>query len=245
MRDIDDYERRYEAGYEFERVMVEFRRRCVLASLSRFPHATVLEVGCGLEPLFAHLDPAVRVDVVEPGERFFAHAQTLAADRPSARLFRGTLEEVAAQLGAYDFIVVSGLLHEVEHPAELLRVVRSLAGPETVVHINVPNADSLHVRIGLEMNVIADRFERSDLAKALQRHSTFDLESLTRLVVDAGFDVLDHGTYFLKPFTHGQMAAMLRERIIDDSVLEALNTVVRHLPGLGAELYVNLRTRRR
>ncbi len=42
------------------------------------------------------------------------------------------------------FIICSGLLHEVEEPDKMIRDIFRLCGRETIVHINVPNANSIH-----------------------------------------------------------------------------------------------------
>ena len=39
----------------------------------------------------------------------------------------------------FDFVIASSLLHEVQDPTRFLRAVRSVCGPETVIHLNVPN----------------------------------------------------------------------------------------------------------
>jgi hypothetical protein len=59
------------------------------------------------------------------------------------------------------------------------------------------------------------------------------------MLAQTGFRVVDSGSYFVKPFTHAQMAAMLDTGIIDGSVLDGLDALARDLPGFGSEIYAN------
>lgn len=243
MRDLDRYQAEYLANYGFERHMVRYRRKLVLERIAEHRHDRILEVGCGLEPLFEHLDDWRSYTIVEPGREFAARASAKIPAGRDVLVHQGILEDAAVALHgrAFDLIVVSSLLHEVQEPARLLTAVRALCGPDTVVHINVPNARSLHNVLAVKMGLLADVFGRSPLADTMQRTGTFDLAALTDLVATAGFSVVANGTYFLKPFTHGQLQRMLEQQIIDERVLDALFDVVAELPGLGAELYVDVK----
>ena len=159
-------------------------------------------------------------------------------------LHQATFEQAAEALAReeFDFIVLSGLLNEVDDPDQVLELARSLCSPATVVHVNTPNARSLHNLIGLEMGLIGSLFATSSLGQKLQRRSTFDLAGMRQMTARRGFQVVDFGTYFLKPFTSQQMAEMKKRGLIDDRVLEGLYAVSRHFPESGAELFVNLKT---
>lgn len=240
MKDIDRYQEEYLAAYGFERHMVRYRRRQVLHCLEKYGHRHILEVGCGMEPLFEHIDDWETFDVVEPGSRFVEHARARAPEGRAVSLHEGFLEDVVARLsGPFDFIVASSLLHEVPDPRRFLATVHALCTADTVVHINVPNAASLHNRLAVHMGLIPDLFARSALAERMQRRGTYDMAHLVATVEQEGFSVVSSGTYFLKPFTHGQLQQMLEQEIINASVLDALFEVNAEFTGLGAELYVN------
>ena len=243
MRDLDRYQTDYVASYGFERHMVRYRRRQVLDIISQVPHRRMLEVGCGLDSLARYVDDFEMFDIVEPASMFAAHARTLTSEREGITVHEATLEEAAGRLSGrrFDFIVVSSLIHEVPAPLDLLGAARSLCEPDTLVHVNVPNARSLHNRIAVKMGLIPDVYTRSALAAQMQRTSTFDGDRLAAVARDAGFAVVSSGSYFLKPFTHGQLHRMLEEKIIDERVLDALFDVNDDFTDLGAEIYVNLR----
>lgn len=53
MRDIDRYEQVYlQDNHDFERYQVRYRRKKMLELYEKLPSSHVLEIGCGMEPLF-------------------------------------------------------------------------------------------------------------------------------------------------------------------------------------------------
>ena len=72
----------------------------------------------------------------------------------------------------------------------------------------------------------------------------FNLDSLEELVGSVGFEVLDKGSYFVKPFTHGQMKSVLDNNIIDVNILNGLNKMIKYMPDLGSEIFVDVRIKK-
>ena len=158
-------------------------------------------------------------------------------------MIEATLEAAAPALGEdFDLVVVSALLHEVIDCAALLDAVRSVCSPETIVHLNVPNARSFHRLLAVEMGLIETPTELSAAQIALQQHRTFTQGSLAALAEAHGFRVIDQGGYFVKPFTHAQMQALQADGFLTPQMLEGLWGMARRMPDLGSEIFVNLRT---
>ena len=247
MPDIERYTKEYLKHYgeqSFELHLITARRRQVLKSLRAHPHANILEVGCGLEPLFPHIGDYTTFTVIEPSAEFVERAKALSSGRQNVTVIQGRLEQTVlrpAEARTFDFIVLSSLLHEVPDPAHLLRAVHSISGPDTTTHINVPNVYSFHRLLALEMGLIDSVFDRSQTEARFQRYTRFDMPSLIRLVVDQGFRVISSGTYFVKPFTNEQMDQILRHGIVDTRVIQGLERMIRYLPEMGSEMYVEVR----
>ncbi len=242
MRDIDAYQRAYAAS-DFEPVQARMRRRMLLTLLARWQPRRVLEVGCGNEALFTDYLPFERFCVVEPGAAFAAQARDQAGDDPRIRVVQSFMEDAAEQLAveSFDCILLSGLLHEVPDSSSLLAAVRSLCSANTQVHVNVPNARSLHRLLALEMGLISDLRQLSDNQRDLQQPRTFDGHGLSALCADNGFEVIERGSYFIKPYTHRQMAQLQDIGLLDERMLDGLYGLARHLPDMGSETFVNLR----
>lgn len=228
MRDIQDYAEKY-VNKEFEDIMVRIRKKTVVDQCNRFPHANIVEVGCGMEPLFMNLADFRQMIIIEPSELFASNARRLAGEKGIAdrvMVINDFVENVdAAKLKCEDdvsLIVVSSLLHEVDEPQRLLEQVNKLCSKDTVVHINVPNAKSLHRLIAVAAGLIADEHDKSREQIIMQSSRTYDMELLQAEILKADFYIIDEGSYFLKPFTHHQMKQCLDAGIIDNTVLEGL-----------------------
>jgi ubiquinone/menaquinone biosynthesis C-methylase UbiE len=244
MRSLDAYQKQY-SELPFEVVQAHFRRRKICEFLTVYRPRSLLEIGCGLDAIFNHFTEYEMCTVVEPGDNFVLNAREQAGSRAGIAIVHGTLEASIGELRdkRFDFIIVSSLLHELANPTPLLGAVASLCGPKTIVHVNVPNARSFHRVLAYEMGMIPSIYERSDVQRQMQQSHTFDIESLTDLVVRSGFRPIERGTFFVKPFTHVQMARLQAIGILTDPMLEGLYRMSRYLPEHGSEIYMNLKLR--
>lgn len=245
MSDTEGYARHYAAQYAdeaFETRLVAVRRRHVLRWLEMHNGRRVLEVGCGLEPLFPYSGAFDVWQIVEPVPEFARRARDKAERDSRVRVEEGYLEEVAPALATedFDFIVASSVVHEVPKPARLLDTVRSLCGERTIAHFNVPNMLSFHRLLALEMGLIHDVFEPSDMDRAYG-HTHFDRRGFVELLERSGLRVAESGTYFVKPFAHHQMDAILRTGAFPPSLVDGLDRMTRYMPEHGCELYANAR----
>ena len=116
-----------------------------------------------------------------------------------------------------------------------------MCSPATRVHVNVPNARSLHRLLALEMGLIEDVHQLSYNQLCLQQPRTFDIDSLSALCTKNGFEVTEQGSYFIKPYTHRQMAQLQDIGLLDERMLDGLYSLARHLPDMGSEIFVHLR----
>lgn len=241
-RSIVDYERAYLAS-DFEPVQARMRKSMLLELLGQRRPRRILEVGCGAEALFGRWPHFDRFVVVEPGPGFAARARRDAGSDPRILVIEEFIEAAGASLEGeeFDIVLVSGLLHEVPDPAAVLRALRGLCRPHTLLHVNVPNARSLHRLLALEMGLIRDLHEVSERQRLLHQPRTFDLDTLRALCMRCGYAEIGSGSYFVKPFSHAQMASLQEAGLIDDRMLQGLYRIERHLPGLGSEIFINLR----
>ncbi len=243
-RDLDDYASRY-AALPFEAIQVEYRRRAVLEVVRESRARHVVEVGCGLEPLARYATDFQTWTIVEPAAAFAESARKLVAADHRVRVVESTIEGAAAKglLGANapDLVLLSSLLHEVPSPEEVLAGVRGVCDANTLVHVNVPNASSLHRELAVAMGLISAVTAPSAQQVALQQSRIFDAESLERLVRDGGFFVVAAGGYLIKPFTHAQMQGLVEGGTIDRLMLDGLFQLGKKFPALASEIFVNAR----
>lgn len=242
MRNLDIYQENY-ASLPFEESQARYRKRKIVESLERHQPRSILEIGCGLDPIFNYYATFDHCTIIEPGDDFVRLAREQTRSNDAVAIVHGTLEENVETLieARYDFIILSSLLHEVSDSKLLLDATARLCGLTTIVHINVPNARSFHRLLALEMGLISDLFETSSTQRQMQQSHTFDVTSLARLVSQSGFQVVEQGTFFIKPFTHAQMASLQAAGLLTDAMLNGLYRLSRYFPDNGSEIFMNVR----
>ena len=243
-RDISNYQEEYN-NHSFENIMVKYRRKCVLEQIHKYNIKNILEVGCGNEPIMKYFSDYDNMYVVEPGDEFFNNAIFFKNENKNKNIecHQGLIENLIDKLNKvqFDFIIISSLLHELKNNLDILKKIRELCNSETLVHINVPNKKSLHRLLAYHSGIIPSLDERSNTQIRLQQNEFFDLNELNNFIKKAGFYAIDKGSYFVKPFTHGQMSNLLDNGIIDDAILDGFYNLTEEFPENGSEIYVNVK----
>lgn len=232
---------------------VTYRRKNVLKQMAKYPHKNILEIGCGLSSLGEALEDFESFTVVEPSETFVRCAKRSWRENASntfakVRFINGFFPEdfLGDFIGKkYDFIICSGLLHEVEEPKILLEGIAQIANEKTVVHINVPNAYSFHRILAYESGIINELQEFSGRNIAYQQHRVLSLDELENIINNFRggnnrFKIINKGSYFVKPFSHAQMERMLNLNIINGEIIEGLEKMIKYIPDLGSEIFVDI-----
>ena len=247
MRDINDYTEKYAVDYFETRYMVKYRRKKILEIMDAHKPKNILEIGCGLEPLFKFYRAFDNYTVVETSSAFCDNARTLAENLSGKiKIINGFFEDYSGGED-FDFIILSSLLHEVEQPDKLLAAIINVASEKTLVHINVPNGKSFHRLLALKAGIIKDVHELSAKMKTFQRHSVWDMDGLKEFIGEVAIknnrrvEFESSGSYFVKPFTHAQMEQCLNNGVFGENVLDGLNDMIEFMPELGAEIFVNCR----
>jgi SAM-dependent methyltransferase len=236
------YGESYQATYGFEAVMVRVRQDSILGLLPDCADLVVVEAGCGTDLLVERAMPAHRVRqwvIVEPSAAFAAAARERCVHDSRVHVVEAFFEDAAPDIMAAagrspDVIICSSLLHEVPDPHGLLMAAADLLDRAGRLIVNVPNAGSMHRRLAVTMGLLADTRELSPRNVELDQPRVLDAADLDDLLTAAGFEVVDRGGYFVKPFTHVQMAEI---PFLDDAVIAGLNRLGSDFPDLASEIY--------
>ena len=245
MRDIEDYTKQYQTdSFEME-YKVPYRKKHVRRILEKYPHDNILEIGCGKKSILASVKGFKRATIIEPSEVFANEARKIGGVSVICALLEDCVETLKTE--KFDFIILSNLLHEMESQSNFLRCVHSVGSNETVVHIDVPNANSFHRLLGVKCGVCNDPHDFTERNIMLQQHTVFDAKSLEELICETArkdgkeADICLRGSFFVKPFTNSQMAACLASGAISPEVIEGLDCMTQYMPDLGSEIYINYR----
>ena len=214
-RDFD----RHLIAYDYERIRIWLRGE------------RVLEMGCASGVMTRWLARDVQeLEVVDAAQ---AYLDALAADAALARVKRHhALFEQFQPAGSYSDIVMARALEHVADPVQLLRRVRTWLQPAGRLHVVVPNADSLHRRIGVAIGAL-DRVDKlSERDRRFGHFRVYRKALLLEHLTAAGLAPVHSEGVFLKPLSNAQLAGW------DQHLLDAFNEVGRQLPDWCAELYV-------
>ncbi|KMW57404.1 SAM-dependent methyltransferase [Candidatus Rhodobacter oscarellae] len=241
-KSISRYTKDYNDDYGFEAEMVRYRCQLVQERLSHYRPANVIELGCGRDlQAAAYVNAGGQWDswtIVEPSATFAEVARQ--SGLPNLNVVQGFFEEIApSDLGAADFILCSGLLHEVPDADSLMSAIAARMCPDTVVHLNVPNARSMHRQLAQNMGLIQDLTELSARNTTLQQPRVYDLERLCAQAAAHGLRVTETGGHLVKPFTHAQMLPLVES--LGREVMDGLYQLGRARPDLASEIFIEAR----
>jgi 2-polyprenyl-3-methyl-5-hydroxy-6-metoxy-1,4-benzoquinol methylase len=221
--------------------MVHYRRELVLQRIMLHRPMTVIEVGCGPDPLVVWLARGggtwAHWHIVEPASAFVeaSRVKISGAALKNVTIHEAFFEDVDLGTIKPDMIICAGLLHEVPSSEEMLRRLANAMGPRTVLHASVPNAKSFHRRLAKAMGLISSLDELSQRNTDLDQRRVFDLQGLVTDVERAGMRITSTGGFLIKPFTHTQMEGI--SDILSPDVLDGLNVLGREHPEWASEIW--------
>lgn len=155
----------------------------------------VIDIGCGNGGFLSQLKE--RGFAVEGTER---SPESAARVPEGIRVHVGDLLDLELDAGAYDAVTIWHVFEHVRRPAETLKKMRTLLKPGGVLLMAVPNAASAQ----------AERYGTHWLHHDPPRHLFgFGPESLTRLLNDSGFDVVETNTFSLEQNPYGEIQSRL------------------------------------
>lgn len=225
---------------DFEVTLTKYRKKKMVEILNRYTTSRILEIGCGMEPFFLSYENFDKMTIVEPASILYNSAQKYCKEsKLNVECINDFVENRVEELykKKFDFILLVALIHEVEDAQKLVASVRNICHKDTKVLITTNNPKSFHLTLAYESGIIPRLGILTDKAKAFQRHRVFTMEEMKDLAKNNAFEVLEEGSYFIKPFAHSQMKALLDNHIITEDVLDGLDKMITYMPDLGAENY--------
>lgn len=205
---------------------VDLEERAQLHSIPRIVEAIagrgpVLEMGFGTGLVTGELlRHGVPLEVVEGSPVLAREARS----RHTGLVVHDAMFETFAPTRPYGAVLALHVLEHVDDPVGLLGDMRSWLAPDGALIAVVPNAESLHRRIAVEMGLHPNLDDLSDSDILVGHQRVYDLDRLVADLDRAGYDVdLDFG-YLLKTVPNSMMLAY------PDAMVEALNTMSATLP---------------
>ncbi|MCU1345006.1 MAG: class SAM-dependent methyltransferase [Acidimicrobiia bacterium] len=124
----------------------------------------------------------------------------------------------------FDQLIAIHVLEHVDDPAVVLARIRDWINPGGRLLITVPNAGSIHRRIGVELGMLERTDQLNEGDHALGHHRVYDAAGFHDDLVNAGWRIDRAGGFHLKMVSNAQMAQW------DDALLSAAFEVSLGLP---------------
>lgn len=110
-------------------------------------------------------------------------------------------------------ILGNHVLEHVSNPVEVLRISRNWLNQNGYAIFSVPNADSLHRRIGVNLKMLKTRYDLNDQDNLVGHQRVYDQKSLLQDIASGGYKVVEFGGFNLKLVSQRQMKDWSEELI--------------------------------
>jgi 2-polyprenyl-3-methyl-5-hydroxy-6-metoxy-1,4-benzoquinol methylase len=132
----------------------------------------------------------------------------------------------------YDTIVMSHVLEHVHDPVQVLERAKSWLAPGGRIIAVVPNADSMHRRLGVKLGMLQAETDLNDQDIEIGHRRVYTREALDRDILATGLQSITKGGIFLKLLSNTQMLTFE-----DDKLIDAMFELGKDFPQYCSEMY--------
>lgn len=236
---LDDIASRESNLAGFNGALIKYRHMSMEPHILRLPaHSLCYDIGAGEGANIEYLASRfARLTAFEPASTYFkALGLRIAKMNSQHRIsLTATLVEEARGFEPADCAVSTCVLEHVPDPVAFLQAIRGLLKPTGLLLLTVPNAESLHRRLGIHMGLLhkVTELQAHDAAFGHLRYYTF--ETLAEDIAAAGFELIAQTGVMLKPLPNAAMENL------DTKYIDALFGQGIALPRYCAEIFVAAR----
>lgn len=132
----------------------------------------------------------------------------------------------------YDTIILSHILEHVADPVLILRRAKSWLNKDGRIIVVVPNADSLHRRLGVKLGMLEIETQLNDQDIEIGHRRVYRRSELDKDINHSDLQVINKGGVFLKLLSNNQMLSFK-----DKKLVEGMFELGKDFPQLCAEIY--------
>lgn len=208
---LNKYERAYTESFKHNDENYYFLSRyadVIRKSIRLHEYHSVLSLGIGhsivTDCIMDELKQGLQLYTILEGAKNIADAFSAKVNDSRVEIVHTYFEDYETER-QYDVIEMGFVLEHVDDPAEILLKYKKLLKKGGTCFVGVPNAASLHRRIGFEAGLLEDLYCLSPADMELGHKRYFDLNAISGLIVEAGFKIKATTGLLLKPITASQM----------------------------------------
>lgn len=207
---LDQISVEYDSEVDFDRYLIEFNFDVLKHHLCG---DKILEMGCASGVMTRLLLTKVpRLDVVDGSQMYIDQLTPELGDR--VRFVKALFEDYQAD-AKYSDILLARALEHIDDPVALLKKMAGWLRRDAAagIHIVVPNADSLHRKLGVAMGMIPSVTSLSERDHKYGHKRVYTRTLLEEHIRAAGLQVNFVTGIYLKPLSNAQMEKWPRELV--------------------------------
>lgn len=181
----------------------------------------VLQLGLGNGFIAKQIDSTVACQIVIEGSSRLIN--NFKENLKNTKVIKSYFEDFFIE-GEFDVILANHVLEHVEDPTKVLGHLRQFLCKEGKMLITVPNAMSIHRRIGMELGMINTTHELNDSDKLVGHKRVFDINALRKVVSNANYNIVKEQGFLIK------MVSLQQIKDWGDELLSAIFRVSLHVP---------------
>lgn len=239
-RNFNDYLEKFNK-MKFERILERYRYERVVKILKLIDQDNlkrILEIGPGLNSFCRHFSGEVVKDVVEPIDYLY-DLQIPKNDTKKINFLNIDIESFLEVTNEkYDLIIASSVLHEIQNLRLVLSKLVSKLSIGAYIIIVVPNNQSIHRLIGLDMGITKQLHELTSMENDMQQFHSFSMKSLSEVILDLGLKIVRLETGFLKFLPHKVLDNLIENELLEEAEFAIFDKLSQFLPTYGAEIFL-------
>ena len=170
------------------------------------PGSRVLEMGYGEGNVTRQLlEAGMRVDIIEGAELLVQKALEMYGG--TVKVHHTLFSEFRPEY-EYDAILATNILEHVADPPDTLRCIHQWCGSNTRIIVTVPNAESIHRRLAVLMDIQPTLDTLSPRDHLVGHQRVYNLEQVIQAVQDAGFEIVGQKGFMLKVLPNSMLKNM-------------------------------------
>ncbi len=185
--------------------------------------------GTGVKDLLAHFEKVTIVD----GSKLAVEKVRKKYPESKLTCINTYFENMDLKEEKFDTVIMAHILEHVDNPQVVLKQAKQVLNPGGTIIIDVPNGDSLHRQLGVEMGLLEKRTQLNEADISIGHQRVYTPQTFQDEVLRAGLRILDAGGMFVKIVSNSQT-----EKYFDKEQLEALIKVGEDNPKIAAEIYI-------
>lgn len=206
MKKIDTQYYTSSEGQTSKRILVDSYLKMIVHFFSDKEYNHIIQMGYGCGAIVQHIkNKGVHITVLEGDALLCKHATRIHDKDTNVEIIHTRFEEYNIENNTADLILANHILEHVDDSIDIVRKTAEWIHDEGTIFFTVPNANSLHRRIGVEMGLLGSVYDLNEQDMKVGHQRVYDTVHFLSDIQAGGYSVREHGGFNLKLVSQKQM----------------------------------------